>query len=174
MLCSFSREPTKAYDPGAFAIEIQRYNLIPWIPGALAAVYLPWLEILVGALLVLKRFEQGALLLITCLLIVFTFALASATFRGLGIDCGCFGKAFAATGTIFPLVRNVLLLALQAFFGVAIDEYGSTLNDYLLSLLGRNRHRGDAIQPPDNSLDGRPRGSDDRRREGGCLRPWPS
>jgi putative oxidoreductase len=106
---------TKAYDPGAFAIEIQRYNLIPWTPGALASVYLPWLEILVGALLILKKLEQGALLLITCLLLVFTFALASATFRGLGIDCGCFGKAFMATGTIFPLVRNVLLLACTGF-----------------------------------------------------------
>jgi putative oxidoreductase len=106
---------TKAYDPGAFAIEIQRYNLIPWLPGALVAVYLPWLEILVGALLVVKRFERGALLLITCLLLVFTFALASATVRGLGIDCGCFGKAFAATGTVFPLVRNLLLLAGAGF-----------------------------------------------------------
>ena len=46
---------TKAYDPGAFAIEIQRYNLIPWIPGALASVYLPWLEILAGALLICEK-----------------------------------------------------------------------------------------------------------------------
>jgi putative oxidoreductase len=109
---------TKAYDPGAFAIEIQRYNLVPWIPGALASIYLPWLEILAGLLLVFKRFEQGALLLIICLLFIFTFALASATFRGLGIDCGCFGKAFAATGTIFPLVRNVLLLVCAGFLWV--------------------------------------------------------
>jgi putative oxidoreductase len=106
---------TKAYDPGAFAIEIQRYNLIPWFPGALASVYLPWLEILAGALLLWKRFERGALLLIACLLLVFSFALASATFRGLGIDCGCFGKAFTATGTIFPLVRNILLLVFTGF-----------------------------------------------------------
>jgi len=105
----------KVDDPGAFAIEIQRYHLIPWIPTVLASVYLPWLEILVGALLIVKRFEQGALLLIACLLIVFTFALASATFRGLGIDCGCFGKTFTATGTIFPLLRNVLLLAFTGF-----------------------------------------------------------
>jgi hypothetical protein len=48
-------------------------------------------------------------------LVVFTFALASAIFRGLSIDCGCFGKAFSDTGTIYPLVRNVLLLALVAF-----------------------------------------------------------
>jgi putative oxidoreductase len=106
---------TKVMDPGAFAIEVQRFNLIPWFPGALLAVYLPWLEILAGALLVVKRFERGALLLITFLLLVFTFALASASFRGLGIDCGCFGKAFAATGTIFPLVRNVVLLAGAGF-----------------------------------------------------------
>jgi putative oxidoreductase len=106
---------TKAFDPGAFAIEIQRYQLIPWFLGVLASVYLPWLEILLGALLVLQRAEQAALLLITCLLLVFTFALASATFRGLSIDCGCFGKTFAATGTIFPLVRNVLLLVFTGF-----------------------------------------------------------
>jgi putative oxidoreductase len=105
----------KAFDPGVFAIEIQRYNLIPWITAALVSVYLPWLEILVGALLILKWFEQGALLLTGCLLILFTLALASATFRGLSIDCGCFGKAFAETGTIYPLVRNVLLLAFVAF-----------------------------------------------------------
>jgi putative oxidoreductase len=106
---------TKAYDPGAFAIEIQRYNLLPWLPGALVSVYLPWLEIVAGMLLIVKKFEQGTLLLISCLLLVFTFALASATFRGLDIDCGCFGKAFTATGTIFPLIRNVVLLALTGF-----------------------------------------------------------
>jgi putative oxidoreductase len=106
---------TKAYDPGAFATEIQRYNLVPWMLAALASIYLPWLEIILGALLIIKKFERGTLLLIGSLLLVFTAALASATFRGLGIDCGCFGKAFAATGTIFPLVRNVVLLGLTVF-----------------------------------------------------------
>src|SRR6266849_4511270 len=73
---------TKAYDPGAFAIEIQRYQLVPWILDALVSVYLPWLEMLAGTLLLLKRFERGALLVITLLLLVFTVALASAMFRG--------------------------------------------------------------------------------------------
>jgi putative oxidoreductase len=108
----------KAYDPGAFAIEIQRYQLVPWVPGAIAALYLPWLEMLVGALLLLKRLERGALLLIACLLVVFTLALVSAMFRGLNIDCGCFGKAFVETGTILPLIRNILLLVLTGFLGL--------------------------------------------------------
>ena len=111
---------TKAYDPGTFAIEIQRYQVVPWIVGALASVYLPWLEMLAGALLLLKRFERGALLVITLLLLIFTLALASAMFRGLSIDCGCFGKAFTATGTTVPLLRNLLLLV---FTGILWTEY---------------------------------------------------
>jgi putative oxidoreductase len=110
---------TKAYDPGAFAIEMQRYQLVPWILGALASVYLPWAEMLAGALLLLKRFERGALLVITLLLVVFTLALASAMFRGLSIDCGCFGKAFTATGTTVPLLRNLVLLV---FAGILWTE----------------------------------------------------
>lgn len=111
---------TKAYDPGAFAIEIQRYQIVPWILGALVSVYLPWLEMLAGALLLLKRFERGALLVITLLLLIFTVALASAMFRGLSIDCGCFGKAFTATGTTVPLLRNLVLLV---FTGILWMEY---------------------------------------------------
>ena len=109
---------TKAYDPGTFAIEIQRYQVVPWIVGALTSVYLPWLEMLAGALLLLKRFERGALLVITLLLLIFTLALASAMFRGLSIDCGCFGKAFTATGTTVPLLRNLLLLVFTGFLWI--------------------------------------------------------
>jgi putative oxidoreductase len=105
----------KAYDPGEFAVEIQRYNLIPWIFGVIVALYLPWVEILSGLGLLFKRLERGALLLVTVLLVVFTVALASATVRGLNIDCGCFGKAFTATGTAVPLLRNLVLLGLTAF-----------------------------------------------------------
>jgi putative oxidoreductase len=105
----------KANDPGELAAEVQKYNLLPWIPCVLLALYLPWLEILAGLLLVLKKFEKGALLVIAFLLVIFTLALASAMVRGLNIDCGCFGKALTSTGTIIPLVRNLLLLALVGF-----------------------------------------------------------
>ena len=105
----------KVYDPGEFAKDVQKYNLLPWIPGVILALYLPWLEILCGLLLALKKLEKGALLLIIVLLIIFTVALASAMFRGLDIDCGCFGKAFASTGTMVPMVRNLLLLLVAGF-----------------------------------------------------------
>jgi putative oxidoreductase len=102
----------KIYDPATFAIELERYQLLPWKICAAAADYLPWVEFLTGLCLFLKSFERGALLLITLLLGVFTLALASALVRGLNIDCGCFGHTFASTGTILPILRNLVLLLL--------------------------------------------------------------
>jgi hypothetical protein len=58
--------------------------------------------------------------LITLLLIVFTFALAGALTRGLSIDCGCFGHTIMSTGTIVPLLRNLVMLLLA---GILWMEY---------------------------------------------------
>jgi putative oxidoreductase len=105
----------KAWDPAEFAREIARYQLVPWSVAVIGAVYLPWLEMLAGTLLLFRRFERGALLIITFLLIVFSAVLFSAMVRGLNIDCGCFGRAFASTGTQWPLIRNLVLLACVVF-----------------------------------------------------------
>jgi putative oxidoreductase len=111
---------SKIYDPGTFATELERYQLFPWTVGVAAANYLPWLEFLTGFCLLLKRYERGALLLMTLLLSVFTFALASALVRGLSIDCGCFGHTFMSTGTIVPILRNLVLLL---FAGILWTKY---------------------------------------------------
>ena len=101
---------TKIDDPGTFAIQVERYQLLPWKVCAVIAVYLPWLELLSGLCLFLKFLERGALVLIMLLLSIFTLALGSALVRGLSIDCGCFGHAFISTGTVVPILRNLLLL----------------------------------------------------------------
>lgn len=102
----------KAYDPASFATEIQNYQLLPWVGGALLSLYLPWVEILAGSSLFLRRFERGALLVISAMLVAFSAALISAMVRGLSIDCGCFGRAIPSTGTVWPLVRNAGLAIL--------------------------------------------------------------
>ena len=100
----------KIYDPGSFAIEVDRYQLVPWELSVVIADYLPWLELIAGLSLFHKSFGRGAVLIITVLLAIFTFALASALFRGLSIDCGCFGHAILSTGTVTPILRNLVLL----------------------------------------------------------------
>jgi putative oxidoreductase len=114
----------KAVDPATFAVEIHHYQLIPWRAGAAAALIVPWLEMLSGVLIFVKRWRLGALVWITSMLAIFTAALASAALRGLNIDCGCFGRAFQETGTIYPLVRNVALLGLAAFLWTERGDSG--------------------------------------------------
>ena len=100
----------KLRDPGAFATDIANFQLVPSGPSALLAVYLPWLELLVAAGLLLPRW-RGASAMLSCLLLaVFTFAVAAAMVRGLDISCGCFGHA--ASPLHWALIRDVALLLL--------------------------------------------------------------
>jgi len=101
---------TKAYDPAGFATEIQNYHLVPWVGGVLLALFLPWVEIFAAGALFLKRFQRGALLLISAMLIVYSAALISAMARGLNIDCGCFGRLISSTGIVWALIRNAGLM----------------------------------------------------------------
>jgi putative oxidoreductase len=105
----------KITDPAAFAVEINRYQLVPWWSCALLALFLPWLEICVGIGLLTRRFSRGALVWATALLLLFSVALLSAMLRGLSIDCGCFGRLWQSTGTLWPLIRNLVLLGITFF-----------------------------------------------------------
>lgn len=103
---------TKAYDPAGFATEIQNYQIVPWVGDVLLSLFLPWVEIFAAAALFWKRFERGALLLISAMLVAYTAALISALVRGLNIDCGCFGRAILSTGILWAVLRNVGLAIL--------------------------------------------------------------
>jgi uncharacterized membrane protein YphA (DoxX/SURF4 family) len=81
----------KVLDPAGFAIDIQNYRLLPWTWDVLAALYLPWLEILCGGALLFHIAYRGALSLSALLLAAFIIAYGSTRPRGLDIACGCFG-----------------------------------------------------------------------------------
>ena len=82
----------KALDPAQFAAGIANYKLLPWPGGAALALYLPWLEIVCGAALVIRRAHVAAAAILSVLCALFFIALASAKVRGLDIACGCFGS----------------------------------------------------------------------------------
>ena len=100
----------KLRDPVRFALEISNYQLIPAASGVMAAV-LPMMEILAGiALIVLPRaWRQASALLVLAMVFMFTVAVGSAYFRGINIDCGCFGGAEGPI-TGWTLMRNFALL----------------------------------------------------------------
>lgn len=98
----------KALDPGQFAVDIDRYRLLPHFALAPLALYLPWLEIVSGAGVIIGPARRGALLVLLALNFVFTLAIGSALVRGIDITCGCFGTALSMS-LAFSLARNLVL-----------------------------------------------------------------
>ncbi len=81
----------KALDPVQFARDIDNYQMLPWSISVMLAFYLPWLEILCGLSLLVRRCYAGGLVMISTLVVVFISASVIARARGIDITCGCFG-----------------------------------------------------------------------------------
>jgi uncharacterized membrane protein YphA (DoxX/SURF4 family) len=99
-------------NPRAFADAIDNYRLLPDSLVSLAVVTLPWVEIAVGALLVIGLLAPGAALLGGSLLVVYTIALVAALARRLDIACGCFAVEGGATISWTDVLVRIALLAL--------------------------------------------------------------
>jgi putative oxidoreductase len=74
-----------------FAMGINSYNILPLSIVQWMARILPWLEFVLGALVILGIGLRWASLGLTALLVVFMVALTRAAMLGLQINCGCFG-----------------------------------------------------------------------------------
>jgi len=85
----------KLLDPPSFAHMIYNYRLVPGGVINLAALIMPWLEILCGLALVIGVWTRPARDLIALMLIFFIVAISINIFRGNAIDCGCFNVADA-------------------------------------------------------------------------------
>jgi uncharacterized membrane protein YphA (DoxX/SURF4 family) len=81
----------KALAPLDFAQGIRNYDLAGQALSFVAAIVLPWLEILAGVFLIAGVWKRGAALLVSGLLVFFIVLTAVTMVRGLDIDCGCFG-----------------------------------------------------------------------------------
>ena len=106
--------------PVAFATELANYQLLPALAPYVAAL-LPVVELVVGGALVVapRAWRRAAALGALALLAAFTVAVGSAFFRGINIDCGCFGTGGGPI-TGLTLARNVALMT-AAIASVVFD-----------------------------------------------------
>lgn len=88
----------KIIEPASFAKSIWQYHMVPGELINLMALFLPWLELIVGVALIVGWSYRGAVIWANLMLVVFIAALASTIVRGLDIDCGCFKAGQSATG----------------------------------------------------------------------------
>jgi len=80
----------KIIDPHSFSNAIDNYHITPYQLNNLAALVIPWLELIIGICLLINVLVTGASLISISLLLFFIFIISQALFRGINIDCGCF------------------------------------------------------------------------------------
>lgn len=81
----------KISDPVSFLLTLRKFDLFPDISARFLAVYLPWLEFVIGFFIILGMLHRAGSVLLALLNILFAAAILSVIMRGMEIDCGCFG-----------------------------------------------------------------------------------
>lgn len=116
----------KIVDPPSFAHMMYNYRILPGALINLAALVLPWVELLSGLALILGFWKRGASSIIGTMLVVFIVAISINLARGNAIDCGCFDvhtlpKTFEQriADMQFVILRDLgmLLMVAQIFWG---------------------------------------------------------
>ena len=80
----------KILDPAGFSKNIHNYHVTPIAIENLAALIIPWLELIIGVFLIFGLFLEGTTSIIIALLVFFIIILSQAVFRGIDVHCGCF------------------------------------------------------------------------------------
>jgi hypothetical protein len=88
----------KVLDPLGFAQDIRNYRLVGQSLSFIAAIVLPWLEILAGVALAAGVWKRASALIISGLLVFFILLTLVTIARGLDVDCGCFGALGRKSG----------------------------------------------------------------------------
>ena len=80
----------KILDPAGFSKNIHNFHVTPIAVENLAALIIPWMELIIGVFLIFGVFLEGSTSITIGLYIFFIIILSQAVFRGIDVHCGCF------------------------------------------------------------------------------------
>lgn len=104
----------KILTPQAFYLDILGYHFVgEFLAGALA-LWIPWLELLAAAGVIIDVWYLTSLRILQGLLSVFTVLLFLTLLRGINTDCGCFGSAGGQV-TWWHVFGDLVLLLVTTF-----------------------------------------------------------
>jgi uncharacterized membrane protein YphA (DoxX/SURF4 family) len=111
-----------------FAGQIAGFELLPQALIAPLALLLPFVEVLVGAYLIVGLFTRAAAIAAAVMLAVFDTAIAWAVVHGLHASCGCFGPSDQTTTSWGEVARDAaivvvaVIIAWRAPGALALDR----------------------------------------------------
>lgn len=101
---------------------VQAYEVLPIDLAGAIGLALPFVEVVLGVLLLLGLFTRPVAVVSTLLMLAFVAGIAQAWARGLTIDCGCFGGGgrIGADETRYPqeIARDLAFAAAGAWLWV--------------------------------------------------------
>ncbi len=104
----------KIMDLSAFGKAVNSFGLLPSTWVALVTIAIPYLELILGLMLLLNLYAKTAYVTALTMLIVFTTLSAYKYFSGDISDCGCFGKLLQRKTDEKLLIENAILMVLFA------------------------------------------------------------
>ncbi|MBF0375989.1 MAG: DoxX family membrane protein [Desulfamplus sp.] len=113
----------KILNPQAFAKAVYNYQIMPDFTINIVALWLPYLELIIGLCFITGIWLHGAAVISTFLMAIFISLMLFNLSRGLNINCGCFSTQ-TTQDTIGPItiLRDIafllssLYLTLRLFF----------------------------------------------------------
>jgi len=105
----------KIAEPYDFGLQVATYQILPLSLVNLQAIVLPWVELIVGLLLIAGLLTRGAALVTCGMNVMFIVAIALALAADLHLQCGCFSSAEAGDEMDASLiVRDAIFLVVGA------------------------------------------------------------
>jgi uncharacterized membrane protein YphA (DoxX/SURF4 family) len=116
---------TKMLDREGTAVAMSRYPFLPSGFGRFVAYTFPYLELLVGGMLVFGLFTRVAALAAVAMFVLFTGLIIYDLTRGQSSSCHCFGRLSSEKLTPMAVVRNAVLLGFSLLVFAAFDGWMS-------------------------------------------------
>jgi hypothetical protein len=116
---------TKMLDREGTAVSMSRYPFLPSGFGRFIAYTFPYVELLVGGMLVLGLFTRLAALAAVGLFVLFTGLIVYDLTRGQSSSCHCFGRLSSEKLTPMAVVRNAVLLVMGLIVFAGFDGWFS-------------------------------------------------
>ena len=117
----------KILHPKAFAEVIYNYQILPDGLINVTAIFLPWLEMLMGIFLIVGFLMPGTVIWCNILLVVYIGALCFNLARGIDVHCGCFSTTEGSSISIETILWDVAFLTLSAYLFFFV--FGSKFNE---------------------------------------------